>query len=107
MTPYNDRPPFVAGSATSEAAADRVSAATMRVRVLEYIGAQGEDGATDDEVEVALGMLHQTASARRRELELMGEVVKTDRERPTRTGTAAAVYCVAEDAPPKRQGSLW
>ena len=107
--PFNDHPPFVAGSHTSEAAAHRAkqSAETMRARVLEYIATQGEDGATDDEVEVALGMLHQTASARRRELELSGHLQKTDLPRPTRTGTHAAVYCVSEHAPPKRQIGLF
>jgi hypothetical protein len=107
--PYHNQPPFVAGSETSEAAASRAkqSAETMRARVLEYITAQGEEGATDDEVEVALGMLHQTASARRRELELSGHIQKTDWSRPTRTGSQAAVYCVSEHAPPRRQMGLF
>ncbi len=52
----------------------------MRERVHRHLEACGERGSTDDELEVALGLLHQTASARRRELELMGRVVKTDRE---------------------------
>lgn len=106
---YGGMPPFVSGSETSEKASSRAkeSASSMRERVHRHLEACGERGSTDDELEVALGLLHQTASARRRELELMGRVVKTDRERKTRTGSAAAVYCSEDSARPHRQTTMF
>lgn len=111
MSPYNERPPFEAGSDTSEAAADSIAegAASMRARVLAHIKAAGPVGTIDDELEVALGMRHQTASARRRELELLGAVTKTGDRRKTRSGRTAAVYIItAEPEPPApTQGLLF
>jgi hypothetical protein len=49
-------------------------------------------GITCDEIEEQLGMRHQTASARIRELELSSDLIKTDRKRPTRSGRGAFVY---------------
>lgn len=49
-------------------------------------------GMTDDEVEVALDMRHQTASARRRELVKAGRVRDTGRRRNTRSGRPATVW---------------
>jgi hypothetical protein len=108
MSPYNDLPPFEAGSATSEAAALSMvdAASTLRERVFDLIASRGKGGTTDDEVEVALAMRHQTASARRRELELLGRVIKTGDRRPTRSGRTAAVYVTATHAPPA-QGALF
>ncbi len=94
---YGGRPPFVAGDDTSEAAADSIeaSAATLRGEVLRFVRAQTHvpafGGATCDEIEQALGLRHQTASARCRELVLSGHLIRTDRRRKTRSGRAAAV----------------
>lgn len=63
-------------------------------RVLDFIRSQGDRGATDDEIEVALGLPHQTASARRRDLEKGGQIYNTSARRRTRTGTPAAVWRV-------------
>lgn len=60
--------------------------------MLTYITGERFHGATDDEIEVALGLIHQNASARRRSLELKGKIVKTDRARQTRHHRWAAVY---------------
>ena len=92
--PYGGRPPFVAGSDTSEEAADSVEPTTesMRQKVLGLIRQAGPYGVTDDEVEVALGMRHQTASARRRELGLSGHVRDTGKRRPTRSGRSATIW---------------
>src|SRR5262245_4516850 len=91
--PYNDLPPYEAGSATSREAALRMARATptMRERVYSFMLAQGSVGATDDEIEHALKMRHQTVSARRRELELDGRVAKTELRRRTSSGHSAAV----------------
>lgn len=93
--PYaGDNPPRVAGSDTSEAAAESVAKDTPRLRelVMAAIVARGDEGATDDEIEVATGLRHQTASARRRELVLLNRLDDTGRRRTTRSGRSAAVW---------------
>lgn len=89
--------PYVRGSETSKAAAESIkhSATSDRVKVFNYLVQCGKRGATDDEIEAALDMRHQTASARRRSLENDQAVRKTDRKRKTRSGRSAYVY-VAE-----------
>ncbi len=95
--PYGGSPPFERGSETSLAAARSMeeSAPTLRDRVEEYVKRCGTSGATDDEIEEALGLRHQTASARRRELELLGRIVKGPAFRLTRSGRRAGVYLAA------------
>lgn len=92
--------PYVPGSETSKAAAQgaRSKAPADRVRVYNYIHERGEYGATSDEVQVALGLTHQSGSARVSELASKHHVIRrTDRTRPTRTGHKAFVYVAAED----------
>lgn len=98
--PYNGLPPFEASSETSKQAAQEIAtdARAIRSQVLRFIVQQGVFGATCDEVEQALGLRHQTASARCRELVLQGLLEKyTDPRtgksvrRPTRSGRAADV----------------
>ena len=93
-THYPNAPGHVAGSDTSAAAADSVAdtAGNMRRQVWRLINQRGEYGTTDDELEVLLGMRHQTVSARRRELELLDAIHKTPERRKTRSGRTAAVY---------------
>ena len=92
--PYQGRLPFVAGSDTSEAAADSLveSVTALRKKVLNCIKLQLHGEATCDEVEVALRMSHQTASARIRELSLMGLIVDSGDRRKTRSGRKARIY---------------
>ncbi len=68
---------------------------SMRQIVLGLIDERGSYGATDDEVEFVTGMKHQTASARRRELVLKGDVRDSGRRRNTRSGCAATVWILA------------
>jgi hypothetical protein len=96
---YPDTPGYVQGSATSEAAARRVGAVPLRSQVEACIRS-APDGRTDDEIEVLLGMAHQTASPRRRELELRGRILGTGRKRKTRSGNPAQVYVHIDNAPP-------
>ena len=86
--------PYMRDSDTSREAAESMAsiAPTIRQRVYQYILSQGHFGSTDDEIEVGLSMSHQTASARRRELEKCGAVYRTDERRPTRSGRRAGVY---------------
>jgi hypothetical protein len=66
-------------------------------RIIEtYIKRRKWHGATCDEVEVALGMRHQTASARFTELKAAGHIFKDGRRRETRSGRTADVYVVRE-----------
>ena len=87
------KPFYVSGSDTSKAAAESVASAVsnMRTQVLDFITSRAQ-GATDDEIEVALGMRHQTASARRRDLVLSGLVQKSGARRETRSGRQATVW---------------
>jgi predicted transcriptional regulator len=91
---YPDRPGYVATSDTSEDAADSLSDNSLsRLRRWVYEHIKGNpNGATCDEIEVALDMRHQTASARLRELFLGGLVYTTDECRLTRSRRRAHVY---------------
>ncbi|MCK1671065.1 hypothetical protein [Bradyrhizobium sp. 150] len=94
MTDYPIEPGFVSGSDTSEAAAasmDR-SAGTLRAMIWKRAFEAGQSGVTCDEIEVHFDMRHQTASARIRELDLSGDLIKTERKRQTRSGRLALVY---------------
>jgi len=86
--------PAVFGSDTSEAAARSMDATapSLRLDVLMAIQAAGNRGLTDDEIEVKLGLRHQTASARRRELVQAGLVLDSRQRRPTRSGRQASVW---------------
>ena len=86
--------PHVPGSATSEAAARAKvpTEGTDKARVLNFIATCADHGATDDEVEECLGMLHQNASARRRGLCLAGLVVDSGKTRKTRSNRSATVW---------------
>jgi hypothetical protein len=87
---------------TQKAAANSVAqiAGSLRLKVLNYIRTK-PNGATCDEVEQDLSMLHQTASARCRELVQMGQLEKRtdpstgkETQRPTRSGRSASVLYV-------------
>lgn len=75
-----------------------------RLRIVGYIAYRGQDGATCDEIEVALRLSHQTASARVTEAKARGEIVDSGSRRPTRSGRSAAVYVIPT---PESQGELW
>lgn len=65
--------------------------------VLHILHRRGSNGATDDELEVALQLSHQAVSARRRELVLKGLVRDSGRRRATRRGRQATVWEVGLD----------
>lgn len=91
---YNGNPPFVTSSATSQAASQSIHPFVNQMQwdVIGALDAAYPNGVTCDEVEIALHMKHQTASARIRELVLKGFVEDSGKERPTRSGCAAVVY---------------
>lgn len=79
-------------SKESKAAAASVSVRGDCRRVFQEIK-NATAGMTCDEVEVALGMTHQTASARVNQLMNSGHIVRLgDITRPTRSGRSAAVW---------------
>lgn len=92
-TPEPPRPAAVMDRPTSVAAAESVrsSAAQLRERVLEHIRAAGSAGATCDEVEAALQLRHQTASARVNELMKAGQIYEGGK-RATRSGRQAIAW---------------
>ena len=85
---------------TSEAAAIRAlrRADSDKRRVAYAVLATGEVGRTCDELEVELGLAHQSASARVRDLRGEGVLEDSGRRRPTRTGTPAIVLVVTAEA---------
>ena len=64
---------------------------SISATVLRQIAANRDNGATDDEIEVALDLPHQSASAARRMLERRGLVTRPGTTRKTRSGYAARV----------------
>lgn len=91
------RAPHARGSATSEAAARSVDAGlnAMQQEVLRAIEQAGSSGLTCDELEQQLGMRHQTASARVREL-TQRQVIVCASTRKTSSGRQANVYVARE-----------
>lgn len=71
---------------------------TQRARVLTYITAQGEQGATDFEVSKKTGIQRHVVAKRRGELEELGWVEGIQEERPTDTGSMAKVHRATQKA---------
>ena len=98
---YHNEAPFVLGSETSEEAAKSIDAATIRGRVEQLLKDLGCLGATDEELERKLGMKHQTISARRRELVLLGKAKSSGSKRENSSGCRATVWIACDEAPTK------
>ena len=90
--------PFVRGSDTSEAAAESIepSVPTLQACVFACFVA-ASSGLTCDEAEQETGLRHQTASARIRELVLLGAIHDSGRRRKTSSGRSARVYVAGPD----------
>lgn len=82
------------GTRTSNAAAESVreSAKSLRQRVLNHLLACGKAGATDEEMQAALGMNPSTQRPRRGELVVLGLVCDSGATRPTTSGRQATVW---------------
>lgn len=88
--------PYAAGSDTSKAAAESMksTAGIIRERVYRRVKESDTDGITCDALEVALGLSHQTCSARVNELRNAGRIIDSGRRKATRSGRKAVVYTV-------------
>jgi hypothetical protein len=71
--------------------------ARLRRMVIDYVQSCGAFGATCAEVELALGLAHQTASPRVTEARALGLLTRTGERRPTRSGRHAAVYLAVNE----------
>jgi hypothetical protein len=90
--------PYQRHSDTSREAAEAIepSAESYRGQVLAEIRGRGLRGATDDEIQVALGMNPSTERPRRVELWRASLVMPTRETRPTRSGRPATVWIDAK-----------
>jgi len=80
---------------------------TLRERVLRYVVGCGEHGATDEEMQTALGMDPNTQRPRRRELVQAGYIVDSGKRRETRTGRNAIVWISRDLLEDPRQQELF
>jgi hypothetical protein len=87
---------------TSEEAAERARAHAERQRaqVWAFIYGKGENGATDEELQIEMHLEGNSQRPRRRELSLAGLVVETGRRRLTTKGRWARVRVAREFGPP-------
>lgn len=95
---FGESLPFVQGSDTSKAAADSMGHVSKADRVRVYEHLYGKP-CTCDEVEVDLGLKHQTASARIKWLKDNGYAYDTGVRKQTRSKRMAAVIAVVPDSP--------
>lgn len=86
--------PWQGHSDTSREAAQAgaANATIVRARVRDFFQEKGEYGATCDEAEAKLGIIHQSCSARVRELVLAGDIADLGDRRLTRSNRRARVY---------------
>ncbi len=86
-------PPRNAGVTSSAAnVAIKPLAAGLRKKVLDFIASRGELGATDGEIQTALGMRGSTQRPRRKELQNAGLIQDSGTIRPSASGRAAVVW---------------
>lgn len=95
--PFDDPPdklPHKRGSATSRIAAQTAKPFACRqlVRVYRYFVERGDDGATDDECQAALGLNGDSQRPRRDWLSQHGYLSKSKNKRLTRKGRPADVH---------------
>ena len=104
MSEASEQPvPYQKHSRTSKAAAASAKpvAKSLREQVLAYLIAQGDWGATDDEIQSALKMNPSTQRPRRVELVRLGLVEDSGSARETRAGRYAVVWRSIADQPQK------
>lgn len=95
----SDLVPYQRHSETSRDAADRVVGhrETLQEQVFNFLQGCGERGATDEEVQVGLGMNPSTERPRRIELVEAGRVEPAGDKRATKSGRSAQVWKVKSE----------
>lgn len=91
---FDTKPPYQAHSTTSFKAAALIepTAASLRGQVLAFMRQAGTQGATDEEIQVAMEMNPSTQRPRRIELLGMGLIANSGETRLTRSGRRAVVW---------------
>jgi hypothetical protein len=89
---YFDFSPVVHDTRSQAAAAVAPLVPSMLRQVYELVVSRGDYGATDHEIRAALGMLGDTARARRRELVKAGILDPSGRTRPSPSGHPMTVW---------------
>lgn len=94
--------PFVSGSDTSKEAAESMAAIHGHDEAIVFAALEraGSRGRTDDELEVELGLSHQSASARRRGLVLKNRAHCSGLKRLTRSRRKAFVWLAGPSPSP-------
>lgn len=94
MTSRSSVLPYQKHSATSKDAAQRAEKFAERAvdRVLALLIGKGPHGATDEEMQLALGMNPNTQRPRRVELQQRGFIAESGRLRDTSSGRKAVVW---------------
>lgn len=98
VTPRNQKSrkaPLVQDTSRKALESQKDRAPLDRMKVLSRFEGR-PDGLTCDDIEVLLGMSHQTTSARVRDLAIRGEIRDTGKRRNTRTGRKAIVWEAVE-----------
>ncbi len=90
--------PFVKHSDTSREAAEAIEPKVNKLQgqVMTFIHSTSLLGATDQEIQDALGMSGSTERPRRRELEIMGRIVNSGATRKQANGRNATVWIAKE-----------
>lgn len=91
-------PPYQPDSETSREAAEAIipKVGTLRHQVYTFIESQGTSGATDDEIQLGLGMNGNTVRPRRGELAQKRLIVLSGEKRKTKSGRNAVVWVVSD-----------
>ena len=92
--------PYEATSETSQAAAQSLTRDQLQLMeklVYDELRKAGSVGCTDDEIELATHLSHQTASARRRALVIKGCARDSGTKRKTRSGRSAVVWVLGRE----------
>lgn len=85
-------------SPTSRAAAEEIKmhVGPMHADILKYLWAWGNDGRTDEEMQLGIPMRENTQRPRRRELQNANLIVKSGTTRATKSGRQAVVWVLAD-----------
>jgi hypothetical protein len=100
--PYHGKG-FVQGSETSKAAHDSVDVVGVAKRIRDHLVLCGEAGATDHEMEQALGLSHQTVSAASTRLRQLGKAKASGMTRTVASGCQANAWIACDEPPPPKK----